>query len=171
LPNQIGTGEGFCRKLSKVIQIDGAAATFFEDYDLEVPLSYVALIHAVFWLRDGTFNAGAGDIASVGVLYANQTKSGALSANLSEYEDAAVIDWWNSEQALVGAAATYLDFPNINYRTYFPKPMLVQKGKCRLYVATGGTMPSNNYIGCSIIYELAKVSPGQLATLLSGSMD
>lgn len=154
-----------------MIQIDGAAATFFEDYDLEVPNGYVGLIHMVSWLRDGLFNAGAADIATVGVLYGNQTKSGALSANLSEFEDAAVIDWWNSEQALVGAAATYLDFTNTNYRTVFPKPLIVQKGKMRLYVATGGTLPANNYIGCAVYYELSRVSPAQLVTLLSGAVD
>ena len=98
MPNQLGDGEGFTRRVAKVITIDGAAATFTEDYDLEVPVGYVALIHAVSWLRDGNFNGGAADYEVMAFLYGNQTKSGALSATLSEFEDPGVIDGDDEQQ-------------------------------------------------------------------------
>jgi len=111
------------------------------------------------------------DYAVTCFLFASQTKEGALSANLDEATRGDLIAQYNDEYAFVVAGDGVVHAGNYNFQIIFPKPLLVQKGQLRLYTATGGTVPANNYITCHVTYELAKVSPTQLASLLSGAID
>jgi hypothetical protein len=132
-------------------------STLWTDKTIDTSSGESILIHGIRWRRDGTFNSGKDPYEVIAFLFSGTSTSTPLSGDLSEVELPGFIDGYWTSYAVGGTDYTQFGSPNLN--TEFSPPKPITDNVLRLYVATGGDVPDNNYVIAVVDYEVMEAYP------------